>query len=1127
MLASICVVIAAAFYWRLSQGPVELSFLTTTVQSRISRLLPGVRAEISGVVLERDSESGEPRIRLRDIKLRDEFGNMIAAAPRAAVGVEGRALLAGGVNLRRLELIGPRILVRRKLDGSFQLGFGDPEAAPSTGGGGKGDHQGAVPPVAVENAPNAMDVLMTQMNPRGGSAMAALEAVHIRQASLSVYDEANRAVWYAPQANLIFKRADYGFVLFTDARISSGAEPWRTEVVTTYRSESKTFNVSARIFDLVPADIADEVFALSQLAQVKLPLSGHAELEFAESGKILRGSAELSARAGRVGFPNYLADPILIDEGLIRVDYDPASGGLVIGNSSLLVDGRKASLAGRVDPRRDASGRLEAYAVALNAKNINMDAFAGSHGLSLDSFDFKGVASIGERQLVVDDLVMMSGNTAVRLRGKFIGGSEAIGVYLAGRVRDLPEPMLKHLWPGVVAPGARSWFMENVTGGRITEGEFRIALPGDVLAAAFRRKPIPDEMVDMRFAAQNVSGTYFKPLPPVAGVSLKARLRGNTFEVDTSGGVVTLPSGKKLAVKSGFMRARDLAPTVTPATFGVEAQGAVDALRELIDSPPFQLATKAGLDGVQLGGNAAVKFELDAKLGQNVPPEPHIRALTRVDDANFSGAIDGFDFSDGKIDIEVDDNGVKAHGPVVVGGQAASISWARSFNSTDRRDEVILDATLDDMARRKLGFDVSGFVQGPIKARVSGLIEGRKLVKADIDADLSRAYAFLDVIGWSRAPAAKTQASLSIDLTSPKGILVKDLKISGKDLKIQGNMRIGPDGAILEGTLPVVNLDDQTQMGLGIKTVDGVLNLSITGTTFDARRLISQMFMSSGPPPAAGIPVVVQAAVNRVYANRGEVIDNLNGQLEINNGVVQRADLTGQFASGGPVTLKITPAAQGMREMRVVGRDAGAALRASNLYSKVAGGSLEFSAMLDAGAQSGIQRGLLVIRNFEVRNEVALSNINEQERAKRPNGPRRDGLAFSRLTLPFSADQRFVRIGDALVQGPEMGASAQGIIRKVDGRMDIGGTIIPAYALNAALSEVPVLGEVLMGGRGQGVFGLNFALQGTMQEPRFVVNPVSAIAPGFLRHLFSIGGGGTNPDGTPAGPRRPLRDPRG
>lgn len=1121
VLASTCVVIAAAFYWRLSQGPVELGFLTTTVQSRIGRLLPGVRAEISGVVLERDAESGEPRIRLRDIKLRDENGNMIAAAPRAAVGVDGTALLAGGVNLRRLELIGPRILVRRKLDGSFQLGFGDPEVAP-----GKGDHQGTPAVPAVENAPNALDVLMTQMNARRGS-VAGLEAVHIRQASLSVYDEANRAVWYAPQANLMFKRADYGFVLFTDARISSGAEPWRTEIVTTYRSESRTFNVSARIFDLVPADIADEVFALSQLAQVKLPLSGHAEIEFAEGGKILRGSAELTARAGRVGFPNYLADPILIDEGLIRVDYDSDSGGLVIGNSSLLVDGRKAQLSGRVDPRRDAAGRLEAYAVALNAKNINMDAFAGSHGLSLDSIDFKGLASIGERKLVVDDLVMTSGTTAVRLRGTFIGGAEAIGVFLAGRVRDLPEPMLKHLWPGVVAPGARSWFMENITGGRISEGEFRIALPGDVLAAAFRRVPIPDEMVDMRFTAEDVAGTYFKPLPPVSGVGLKARLRGNTFEVDTTGGVVTLPSGKKIIVKTGSMRAKDLAPTVTPATFGVEAQASAEALKELIDSPPYRLASKAGLDGVQLSGAAGIKFELDAKLGQNVPSEPHFRAQTHLEDASFSGAVEGFDFSEGKIDIELDDDGVKAHGPVMVGGQKASVSWARSFGSSDRRDEVILDATLDDMARRKLGLDVSGFVQGPIKARVSGLIDGRKLVKADIDADLSRAYVFLDVIGWSRPPTAKTTATLSIDLTSPKAILIKDLKIVGKDLKIQGSMRIAPDGTIIDGTLPVVNLDELNQVALGLKTVNGVLNLSITGDSFDARRVISQMFTASGPPPAAGIPVTVQASVARVYANRGEIIDEMSGQLEINNGVVQRADLAGQFVSGGPVTLKITPAAQGTRDMRVVGRDAGAALRASNLYSKVAGGSLDFSAVLDAGAQSGIQRGLLVIRNFEVRNEVALSNLDEQGHTKKPTGPRRDGLSFSRLTLPFSADQRFVRIGDALVQGPEMGASAQGIIRKADGRMDIGGTIIPAYALNAALSEVPVLGEVLTGGRGQGVFGLNFALQGTMQEPRFVVNPVSAIAPGFLRHLFSIGGGQTNPDGTPAGPRRPLRDPRG
>jgi hypothetical protein len=85
--------------------------------------------------------------------------------------------------------------------------------------------------------------------------------------------------------------------------------------------------------------------------------------------------------------------------------------------------------------------------------------------------------------------------------------------------------------------------------------------------------------------------------------------------------------------------------------------------------------------------------------------------------------------------------------------------------------------------------------------------------------------------------------------------------------------------------------------------------------------------------------------------------------------------------------------------------------------------------------------------------------------------------------------------------------------------MDIGGTIIPAYALNAALGDVPVLGQLLTGGKGEGVFGLNYALKGTVNEPKFLINPVSAIAPGILRRLFDIGGV-ADPDGAPPPQRR-------
>ena len=182
-------------------------------------------------------------------------------------------------------------------------------------------------------------------------------------------------------------------------------------------------------------------------------------------------------------------------------------------------------------------------------------------------------------------------------------------------------------------------------------------------------------------------------------------------------------------------------------------------------------------------------------------------------------------------------------------------------------------------------------------------------------------------------------------------------------------------------------------------------------------------------------------------------------------------------------------------------------MRASNLYSKVAGGSLEFSAFLANGGNSTIQKGNLVLRDFDVRNETALADIDSRGKSKK-SGPRRDGLSFTKLTLPFTTDAKFIRIGDSLLKGIELGASAEGLIRKADGAVDITGTIIPAYGINAAVGNIPLFGEILTGGKGQGIFGLTFALGGSMANPKIQFNPLSAIAPGILRKIFEYDGSG-------------------
>ena len=273
-----------------------------------------------------------------------------------------------------------------------------------------------------------------------------------------------------------------------------------------------------------------------------------------------------------------------------------------------------------------------------------------------------------------------------------------------------------------------------------------------------------------------------------------------------------------------------------------------------------------------------------------------------------------------------------------------------------------------------------------------------------------------------------------------------------------------------------------------------------------------------GAAMAVAMPAVIgRACVSTAKAAfEGESLIGASGTLMARGPILERAEIAATFLSGQPVVFRVTPV-EGGREMRINGRDGGSAIRAANLYSKVAGGQIEFFALL-ANDSSSVKRGQLVLRNFEVRNEAALAELDSRGKPKK-NGPRRDSLSFKKLTLPFTSDERFIRIGESLVRGPELGATAEGMIRKSDGAVDITGTIIPAYALNSAVGGIPVVGDILTGGRGQGIIGVTFALGGTADKPVFQMNPVSAVAPGIFRKFFEYGGSGT-PNKAPAGTKQ-------
>jgi AsmA-like C-terminal region len=363
-------------------------------------------------------------------------------------------------------------------------------------------------------------------------------------------------------------------------------------------------------------------------------------------------------------------------------------------------------------------------------------------------------------------------------------------------------------------------------------------------------------------------------------------------------------------------------------------------------------------------------------------------------------------------------------------------------------------------------------------------------------------------LGWKRDAVDNTKASFKV-VSGPDGSRkIEDFVLDGDGLHLNGSIAVAANGKMTSITMDEIKLNDENSFSARVVAHEGGNEFTVSGKNFDARPYIQNVMSPLSKPASTATPANAQdftlnAHFDHMTANRGEAVDDVTAVMRVRGGRIASADIKGNFLSGQPITLNITPLPTG-REVRVSSTDAGAAIRAANFYSKIAGGQLEFYALVGNEPGSPLRNGQVLVYNFAVRNEAALAELDKRGKPLK-SGPRRDGLSFSKLFMPFTTDSQFIRLGDTVLRGTDMCATAGGVIRKSDGRMDITGTVIPVCGVSGVLNHVPVLGDILAGGNSnEGLFGMTFALNGLMTKPNVQVNPLSVLAPGIFRRFFDF-----------------------
>ena len=105
-----------------------------------------------------------------------------------------------------------------------------------------------------------------------------------------------------------------------------------------------------------------------------------------------------------------------------------------------------------------------------------------------------------------------------------------------------------------------------------------------------------------------------------------------------------------------------------------------------------------------------------------------------------------------------------------------------------------------------------------------------------------------------------------------------------------------------------------------------------------------------------------------------------------------------------------------------------------------------------------------------------------------------EGLAFSSGDVRFILTPEAVEITQGSAVGASLGISFAGLYQTAGARLDLQGVVSPIYLVNG-------LGQIFSR-PGEGLFGFNYRLSGSADDPAVSVNPLSVFTPGMFREIF-------------------------
>ncbi|MPZ10164.1 MAG: hypothetical protein GEU89_08095 [Kiloniellaceae bacterium] len=920
---------------------------------------------------------------------------------------------------------------------------------------------------------------------RPGNVLSYLDEVRIRDGQVFMRDDLLGLSWAAPAAEISLRRDVVGLAGDVGLAFAGRGDPATLDVAFLFDKSDGIVDLAANFSDISLANLATAFPELAPVGGVTSRISGSVYTSVSLEGEVGHTGFEVEGFAGTLAIPGLDMEPLPVRDLTMRGRYD--------------------STESRFD--------LDEAHVSLGSQEAPGPVF--------------GIAGIFDH----DPLS----------RGWTIDADATL--------EDVPVAELESYWPTSVASNARSWVVENVTGGHVDKATAAIDVTvpdGDFSAAQVTA-------FNGTLQYRDVEVHYLRPLQAVEALAGSA-----TFHLDAlhftvrSGRLQGLAIGESRVDITGFADSDPEKKIYEQLRIDANAVGPVHDALAILDHPRLDLLSELGMAAEGSSGTVTAEVGFQFPLLKDLDfDDVTLQVDAEVKDGGLHNVLLGQDMSEGQLSVGVDENGLRISGPLTLGGVPLSVRWRESFAEAPKVRSV-MEAEIpriDDAGRARFGLDIGDAVEGPLKASVSMIRRDGGLTSLQVSADLLEATVALPEVHWSKPPGTAGSLSLTVELDDSGPLAYRDIVLQAGDLVARGQATPGDDGEGLSTIdLERIAFGRSDLRHVAVKLGDDGIDVAIGEGTLDAEPFLAddaaEEDAQSTAEPRSYEPLSVRAPnLDMLYFAEERGLEQVN--LELRRGRLgwdtirlsgsipeqywsprqaSAKDLTSPAAATDAqpqpaaaalnrryLQFSFAPdAAGGGQRLLARSDDLGALLRATDITDTVIGGRIQVTGYSDGPTPAHPITAKVRARDFVMVKMPVLAKLLTVASftgvLELLGG---QGIGFQGMDGDFVLDDGVATTELMRVYGASLGITAKGNIDFDNDALDLSGVVVPAYSINNFLSKIPLLGTLLTGGEGEGFIAVVYHVKGEVEDPDVSVNPLSALTPGFLRNIFTAEPGDT------------------